>query len=227
MRRLRDPSALTATFMGKMPSTGQTSRTGRTNGPGGTPSATQGAAALATLLLQGVGLRLDHSACVALQIRRAAGILEPEWRSALEAAAWLHDIGYKPELALTAFHPLDGARWLRDHSWPTETCRLVAWHTESVEEARLYGLDRELAAEFDRPPRLASAALAWADLTSSPPASAGRWSTASPTSSSAIRLDPSCTRRRALRCLPCVQRFERSKNYSAASDSPISASQPT
>jgi HD domain len=168
MRRLRDPSALTATFMGKMPSTGQTSRTGRTNGPGGTPSATQGAAALATLLLQGVGSRLDHSACVALQIRRAAGILEPEWRSALEAAAWLHDIGYKPELALTAFHPLDGARWLRDHSWPTETCRLVAWHTESVEEARLYGLDRELAAEFDRPPRLASAALAWADLTSSP-----------------------------------------------------------
>jgi hypothetical protein len=95
-------------------------------------------------------------------------VAEPEWRSALEAAAWVHDIGYSPELALTGFHPLDGARWLRDQSWPTETCRLVAWHTESVEEARLYGFHRELAAEFVPPPPLVSAALAGADLTSSP-----------------------------------------------------------
>jgi len=31
----------------------------------------------------------------------------------LVAAAWLHDIGYAPELAETGFHPLDGARYLR------------------------------------------------------------------------------------------------------------------
>jgi hypothetical protein len=27
----------------------------------------------------------------------------------LVAAAWLHDIGYAPELAKTGFHPLDGS----------------------------------------------------------------------------------------------------------------------
>jgi HD superfamily phosphodiesterase len=32
----------------------------------------------------------------------------------LEAAAWLHDIGYSPEIAVSGFHPLDGARYLRD-----------------------------------------------------------------------------------------------------------------
>ncbi len=31
----------------------------------------------------------------------------------LVAAAYLHDIGYAPELAITGFHPLDGARHLR------------------------------------------------------------------------------------------------------------------
>src|SRR2546430_16988331 len=30
----------------------------------------------------------------------------------LVAAAWLHDIGYAPELAETGFHPLDGARYV-------------------------------------------------------------------------------------------------------------------
>jgi hypothetical protein len=32
----------------------------------------------------------------------------------LEAAAWLHDIGYAPGLAVTGLHALDGARYLRD-----------------------------------------------------------------------------------------------------------------
>ena len=31
----------------------------------------------------------------------------------LVTAAWLHDIGYAPGLAVTGFHPLDGARFLR------------------------------------------------------------------------------------------------------------------
>ena len=83
-------------------------------------------------------------------------------------AAWLHDIGYSPALEVTGFHPLDGARWLRHHGWPDDICRLAAWHTEPLEEAHLLGLDEELAAEFVRPSRLASAALTWADPTSSP-----------------------------------------------------------
>ncbi|WP_435878530.1 HD domain-containing protein [Streptomyces halstedii] len=32
----------------------------------------------------------------------------------LVAAATLHDVGYAPQLAATGFHPLDGARFLRD-----------------------------------------------------------------------------------------------------------------
>jgi hypothetical protein len=134
---------------------------------------TSRAAALAVHLLDGLDGRLNHSATVAAQIDRVVGLVELEWRSAARDAAWLHDIGYHPELAVTGFHPLDGARWLRAHHWSAETCSLVAWHTESLEEARRYGLDAELVTEFDRPPRIAAAALAWADLTSSP--SGERW----------------------------------------------------
>ena len=126
------------------------------------------AAALATRLLLGVDTRLEHSAAVAAKISSVAHLVDPEWRSPIRDAAWLHDVGYSPHLALTGFHPLDGARWLRDHRWPAETCRLVAWHTEPLEEARLCGLDEALASEFARPSRLAAAGLAWADLTSSP-----------------------------------------------------------
>jgi hypothetical protein len=40
----------------------------------------------------------------------------PPWttvdRDVLVAAAWLHDVGYAPELAVTGFHPLDGAQHL-------------------------------------------------------------------------------------------------------------------
>lgn len=32
----------------------------------------------------------------------------------LVAAALLHDVGYAPRLVKTGFHPLDGARFLRD-----------------------------------------------------------------------------------------------------------------
>ena len=123
---------------------------------------------LAIRLLDGLGTRLSHSAAVAAQVDRVVALVDPGWRSCLEDAAWLHDIGYGSAVVVTEFHPLDGARWLREHDWPLETCRLVAWHTEPLEEARLRNLDAELVAEFDLPDRLAAAALTWADLTSSP-----------------------------------------------------------
>lgn len=126
------------------------------------------AAALAARLLRGLGARLDHSAAVAARIDVVIDLVEPAWQSPLRDDGWLHDVGYNEIAALTGFHPLDGARWLRDHGWPAETCRLVAWHTEALEEARRYGLDTALSAEFDRPAPLAAAALAWADLTTSP-----------------------------------------------------------
>lgn len=122
----------------------------------------------AARLLRGIDRRLEHSAAVAAQIDRVAHLVEANWRASVRDAAWLHDIGYSPQIVGTGFHPLDGARWLRHHRPDSKTCRLVAWHTGAIEEARLHGLATELAAEFDPPPRLAAAALAWADLTSSP-----------------------------------------------------------
>lgn len=129
---------------------------------------TSDTAELADRLLIDAGTRLAHSAAVATQAARAAGLLEEPWRSALTPAAWLHDIGYSEQVARTGFHPLDGARWLRDRGWPAEVCQLVAWHTEAGIEAGIRGLDRDLAAEFDQPPLAAAAALSWADMTSSP-----------------------------------------------------------
>ena len=137
-------------------------------GSGSALPAESEAAALAAHLLQGDNTRFEHSVAVAAQTDRVAHLVERGWRSAIKDAAWLHDIGYSPQIAVEGFHALDGARWLRDHGQCAETCRLVAWHTEPLDEARRYGLDSALTAEFDRPPPLAAAALAWADLTSSP-----------------------------------------------------------
>ena len=109
------------------------------------------AEALATRFLHALDGRLAHSAAVAAQIEHVAGLVESEWRSPVRDAAWLHDVGYHPDLAFTGFHPLDGARWLRNDHWPDETCQLVAWHTQSLEEARLYGLATELVGEFEPP----------------------------------------------------------------------------
>jgi hypothetical protein len=95
-------------------------------------------------------------------------MVDEPWRSVLADAGWLHDVGYSPLAADTGFHPLDGARWLRRVGWPDELCRLVAWHTRAMAEARLRGLGDELVREFVQPPGLPLAVLTWADLTSSP-----------------------------------------------------------
>jgi hypothetical protein len=111
--------------------------------------------------------RLAHSAIVAEQAARARGLVDEPWRSVLVDAAWLHDVGYSPASVDTGFHPLDGARWLRREGWPDELCRLVAWHTRALTEAKLRGLGDELVREFEQPARLPLAVLTWADLTSS------------------------------------------------------------
>jgi HD superfamily phosphodiesterase len=59
----------------------------------------------------------------------------------LEGAAWLHDIGYAPGLAVTGLHALDGARYLRDAQHADAMlCRLVAHHSWAIIEARERGL---------------------------------------------------------------------------------------
>lgn len=63
----------------------------------------------------------------------------------LEAAAILHDVGYAPHLAVTGFHPLDGAVYLRGIDAPQRLVHLVAHHSCAVKEARLRGLEEQLA----------------------------------------------------------------------------------
>ena len=87
----------------------------------------------------------------------------------LEAAAWLHDIGYLPELAQTGLHGLDGARYLRDvqHATPVLS-RLVAHHSCAVIEAEERDLADVLRCEFELPPQPLADALTFCDMTTTP-----------------------------------------------------------
>ena len=62
----------------------------------------------------------------------------------IETAAWLHDVGYSPSIARTGFHPLDGARYLRDQAAPSRICDLVAFHSSAAAEAEVLGLMDEM-----------------------------------------------------------------------------------
>ena len=84
-------------------------------------------------------------------------------------AAWLHDIGYAPALAITGFHPLDGARFLGGAGIPRRLVCLVAYHSYAALEAELRGLADELA-KFDDDDEDAAVrdALCYCDITTSP-----------------------------------------------------------
>ena len=87
----------------------------------------------------------------------------------IEAAAWLHDIGYSPALAATGFHPLDGARFLREIQGAGDVlCRLVANHSCAIIEARQRGLVDELSNEFPRVNPALEDALTYCDMTTAP-----------------------------------------------------------
>lgn len=113
--------------------------------------------------------RWAHSRGVA---RRAAEIAHAVGADAdlLTAAAVLHDVGYAPRLVVTGFHPLDGARFLRDvHNADDRLVRLVANHSFALLEAEERGLRDVLAAEFPllEDQRLVDA-LVWCDMTTTP-----------------------------------------------------------
>jgi hypothetical protein len=132
-------------------------------------SKTDWAAELARKLLEvPLPRRWAHVQGVAAQARSLAPILGDD-ADLLEAAAWLHDIGYSPELADTGFHPLDGARYLRDvQSADPMLCRLVANHTCAIIEAEERGLADVLSIEFPSPDSKLNDALAYCDLTTTP-----------------------------------------------------------
>jgi hypothetical protein len=112
--------------------------------------------------------RWAHVQGVAAQARSLAPMLGHD-AELLEAAAWLHDIGYSPELVDTGFHPLDGARYLRDvHHADRVLCSLVGHHSCAVIEAEERGLAGELSREFPSAGQVLKDALSFCDMTTTP-----------------------------------------------------------
>jgi hypothetical protein len=112
--------------------------------------------------------RWAHTQGVAAAARTLVPVLGRD-DDLLTAAAWLHDIGYAPDVADTGFHPLDGARHLRDTEGASGMlCRLVAHHSCAINEAAERGLAREMAKEFRPARRDLAEALTYCDMTTSP-----------------------------------------------------------
>lgn len=121
-----------------------------------------------SLLAEPLPRRWSHSLGVAGRARSLRGILGDD-ASLMEAAAVLHDVGYSPRIASTGFHPLDGARFLRDQEGMDErVVRLVAHHSCALLEAEERGLREELEGEFElERPDLVDA-LIFCDMTTTP-----------------------------------------------------------
>ena len=128
-------------------------------------SASEWAAHAAEEHLAPLGRRWVHVQRVAATAERIAPAVSTD-TDTLVAAAYVHDIGYSPALAMTGFHPLDGARFVTDAGYP-DIAYLVAHHTGARNEAELRGLP-ELLDEFPFENSLLHRALTYCDLTTGP-----------------------------------------------------------
>jgi putative nucleotidyltransferase with HDIG domain len=116
------------------------------------------------LLAEELPRRWAHTQGVAGRARELSKALGPDGEL-VEVAAWLHDIGYASTIAVCGFHPLDGARYLRDVlAVDGVVCRLVAHHTCAVIEAAERGID-SFSDEFPPPELQLLEALTYCDLT--------------------------------------------------------------
>lgn len=118
-------------------------------------------------LLSALGRRWGHVQGVAARAGELTPDLDPDDQDLVVAAAWLHDVGYAPELVQTGFHPVDGARFLAGEGLPEVVVALVAHHTGAVVESVERGLAAELA-EFPEPPAVLLDRLMAADMTVGP-----------------------------------------------------------
>jgi hypothetical protein len=118
------------------------------------------------LLAESLPRRWRHVQSVARRARWIAKTLGLS--DDLVTAAWLHDIGYAPELVETGFHPLDGARYLRRVGVDGQAVSLVAYHSCAQIEADVRGLGAELAAEFSPANPALSDVLLYCDMTTGP-----------------------------------------------------------
>ena len=118
------------------------------------------------LLAEALPRRWAHVQGVAAKAERAAASLTLSGE-ALVAAAWLHDVGYAPDVMDTGFHPLDGACYLAGLGVPERVVNLVARHSYAILEAEFRGVGHRLAAFPDEGGPVRDA-LWYCDLTTSP-----------------------------------------------------------
>lgn len=111
--------------------------------------------------------RWRHVRAVAAEAARLTDALNADRRTVV-SAAWLHDIGYAPAIVDTGYHPLDGARYLRENGWDDQVCRLVAHHTDAARQADGEGLGDQLRAEFPAVEGIARDIVWTADVTTGP-----------------------------------------------------------
>jgi HD superfamily phosphodiesterase len=119
-----------------------------------------------TRLAAALPRRWAHVQAVAAVAARLGAQLDDD-EDTLVTTAWLHDVGYAPQLAVTGFHPLDGARFLRDGGAPPRLVNLVACHSAAATEADELGLSAELG-EFEDERSLTRDLLWYADMTTGP-----------------------------------------------------------
>jgi hypothetical protein len=135
--------------------------------PGGDVSQVEQASRAAERLLATLERRRRHVRGVAATATVLAEGLPDGGADTLVAAAWLHDIGYSPELVDTGFHPMNGARWLAAEGFSREVTALVAHHTGARFEAEERGLLSDWA-ELPVPRTDLLALLTAADISTSP-----------------------------------------------------------
>lgn len=120
------------------------------------------------LLSDALPRRWAHSQGVGRKAESIAHLLGED-AEILTGAAWLHDVGYAPDLVRSGSHALDGARYLRDVAHADSLiCRLVANHSYALIEAGRRGLATELADEFPVVEGFLADALVYCDMTTSP-----------------------------------------------------------
>lgn len=122
---------------------------------------------LAARLLSSMGNRWLHVQAVGARATELVTAVNANDAELLVASAWLHDIGYSSEIALTGFHPLDGAVFLEREGFSARLVGLVAHHSGAIYEAEQRGYVRELA-RYVREDGPVLDALTTADMTIGP-----------------------------------------------------------
>jgi HD superfamily phosphodiesterase len=120
----------------------------------------------ATDLLSPLEARWRHTLRVVERAQSFRDVLGRDELDVLLAAGYVHDVGYAPGLAKAGFHPLDGARFVREEGHE-RLAGLVAHHSASDAEAEERGFADELD-QFPAEDSLVARALTYCDLTTGP-----------------------------------------------------------